>query len=126
MRTYALLSVALLLSACSGTRDSSHASPSPRATQLALRACERREVVLDGVDMLVQANLDSTVGKVTVLQSPNDAATQRALDDVKKAFGEIKPDTRTQTLPFKQGLVRVVDMCGNPATFSPPSTPSPG
>jgi len=75
--------------------------------------------------MMVQANVDSTVGRVLVLHTPDDAATQKALDDVKKSFGEAKPDSRTQTLPFKQGLVRIVDMCGNPATFSPPSTPSP-
>jgi hypothetical protein len=90
-----------------------------------LRACEARDVVFDGVDMLVQANVDSTVGRVLVLHSPNDDATQKALDDVKKSFGETKPDNRTRTQPFKAGLVRIVDMCGNPATFSPPSTPSP-
>ena len=75
--------------------------------------------------MLVQANIDSTVGKVMVLHSPDDATTQKAIDDVKKSFGETKSDDRTQTLPFKQGLVRIVDMCGNAATFSPPATPSP-
>ena len=94
-------------------------------TQGALRACERREVVVDGVDMLVQANIDSTVGLVTVLHSPDDGATQKALDAVKKSFGETKPDGRTQTVPYKQGLIRIVDMCGNPATFNPPATPSP-
>lgn len=82
--------------------------------------------MLDGVDMMVQANVDSTVGRVLVLHSPDDVATQKALDDIKKAFGETKLDNRTQTQPYKSGLVRIVDMCGNPATFSPPSTPSPG
>lgn len=90
-----------------------------------MRSCESREIVVDGVDMVVLANVDGSVDRVTVLNSPSDDATTKALDDEKKMFGETHPDVRTQTQQFKDGLVRVVDMCGNPATFNPPASPTP-
>ena len=124
MRPYALVSIALLLAACSATHtNDANAEATP--TPLPLRSCESRELVLDGVDLVVLANVDSTVDRVTVLSSPSDDATTKALDDAKRVFGETHPDTRTQTRPFKDGLVQVVDMCGNLATFNPPSSPTP-
>jgi hypothetical protein len=124
LRPYAFVSIALLLAACNSTHNddtNSNATPTP----VPLRSCESRELVLDGVDMVLLANVDGSVDRVTVLSSPNEDASSKALNDERKIFGETRPDTRTQTRPFKQGLVQVVDMCGNPATFNPPSTPTP-
>lgn len=81
-------------------------------------------MTLDGVDLLVQANVDGTPGTVTVLRAPDDAAAQRALSDERKAFGEAHRDMRVQTQQFKDGLVRITDMCGNFATYPPSATPS--
>lgn len=82
---------------------------------------------MDGVDLLVQANADATPGTVTVLHSSSDEASAKALADERKLFGQERRDMRTQTVPFKDGLVKVVDMCGNLTTYSPAplTTPSP-
>ena len=79
---------------------------------------------LDGVDFLIQANVDGTPGTVTVLHSPDDATTQRAVADERRFFGQEHRDMRVHTVPFKDGLVQIVDMCGNLATYNPSPTPS--
>lgn len=123
MRPYALVSIALLLAACSHAEtqstDASTATPSP------LKSCEARQITLDGVSLMIQANVDATVGRITILDSPNEETTAKALLEEKRLFGEMKPDSRTQTQAFKDGLVKIVDMCGNPATFNPPASPTP-
>ena len=90
-----------------------------------LRSCESRELAIDGVDVLIQANVDATPGTITILHAANDDAAQQALSDVRKFFGQEHRDMRVQTQQYKDGLPKVVDMCGNPATYSPPATAAP-
>lgn len=127
MRTYALFSVAALslLAACTGSRadDAASASPSPLASPAPLRACETRELTIDGADVVVQANVDRTLGAIVVAHADDDAARTHALADAAKLFGEPHPDTRTTERPSKWGLVAVTDMCGRTVTPSSSATP---
>ncbi len=126
MRAYALLSIALALTACSNTQQNRQtASPTPSGSPLPLRTCEARQLTLDGVDLLIVANVDATPGTVTVLHAPDEAAAQKALADEHKLFGQEHRDMRTQSRPWKDGLIQIVDMCGNLATYNPPTTPAP-
>lgn len=102
-----------LLSACAGGRGAeTAASPSPLATQAPLRSCETREVTLDGADVVVQANVDRTLGAIAVVRADDDAARERASQTASRLFGEPHPDTRTMQRPSKWGLVTITDPCG--------------
>ena len=82
-------------------------------------------MTIDGVDMLVVANVDASPGTVTILHAPNDEAGQKALAEERKMFGQEHRDMRVQTQAGKDGLVKIVDMCGNLATYNPPPSPTP-
>ena len=128
MRTHALVSIAAisLLAACSDGRAqdaNASPSPSPSASPAPLRSCETRELQLEGSDVVVQANLDQTVGAVVVLRAPDAQTRERAYDDAIKTFGEPHPDKRTAARPSKWGLITVTDLCGRPT--SPAPNPSP-
>lgn len=75
-----------------------------------------RELNLDGVDLLISANIDGTVRSIAVVHTTDDTARMKALADARKLFGAPQPDLRTQTQPTKWGVVRLTDMCGRPTS----------
>lgn len=129
MRTYALFSVAALslLAACTGSRadDAASASPSPLASPAPLRACETRELTIDGADVVVQANVDRTLGAIVVAHADDDTIRTHALADAAKLFGEPHPDTRTTQRQSKWGLIQITDPCGRPVSPPPIKTSEP-
>jgi hypothetical protein len=121
VRTYAVLSIALLLTSCAG-RASSSSSPTPEPTPLPLRSCEVRTLNLDGAELVVQANVDDSVASIVVVHAPDEATSERAYDDAKRYFGTPQPDTRTRIEQIKDGLSQMTDLCGRPVV--PGATPS--
>src|SRR5580658_10369404 len=118
MRTnVSVRAVALIaLTSCSGVAHSqSAAAPGAAASPAPLQACETRELTLDGADVVVQSNVDSTAASILVVRAPNDDVRAKAFEDARKIFGDPRPDQRTQSRQFKWGLTQVVDMCGRPA-----------
>jgi hypothetical protein len=125
VRTHLSLPIAALLALCacsnaSSSQASASASPAP------LVSCETRQLQIDGADVELDANIDATLGAVVVIDSPDDAIRDRALADVRKEYGPVKPDARTTTRPWRLGLTRQTDMCGRPVgTDEPSDSPSP-
>ena len=107
-------------------RDSD-ASPSPASSPDALRSCEVREFSLDGADLVVQANVDGTPASIVVIRAPSEDARVKAFQDARKAFGDPKPDPRTEVRQYKDGLTQLTDLCGRPVMpgASPAATASP-
>jgi hypothetical protein len=83
---------------------------------------------LDGADLVVQANVDGSVASIVVIRAPDDHARAKAFQDARKAFGDPRPDTRTQMHQFKDGLSQLTDLCGRPVmpNATPAATASPG
>jgi hypothetical protein len=83
---------------------------------------------IDGADVVVQANVDQTPASITILHAPDDDTRAKAFIDARKLFGDPHPDTRTQTRPYKWGIVQLTDMCGRPVmpSAAPSTAPSPG
>ncbi len=85
--------------------------------------------MLDGADVIAQANVDGTVALITVVRAPSDDVRVKAFQDARKAFGDPKPDTRTETRQYKWGMIQVTDMCGRPVSPASPdaaaTTPTP-
>ncbi|MEO9170485.1 MAG: hypothetical protein ABI282_05685 [Candidatus Baltobacteraceae bacterium] len=80
---------------------------------------------LDGIDMVLQANIDGTLGSITLVRSADSGAQDKAIDDARKIFGDPRPDTRTTMHQSKWGIVGTTDTCGRPVTPSPtPSSPA--
>jgi hypothetical protein len=87
-----------------------------------------RELTIDNADLVVQANVDGSVGSIAVVRAPDDDTRAKALADAQTFFGTPQPDARTQVRQIKDGLTQVTDLCGHPVTpsASPSTTPSPG
>jgi hypothetical protein len=113
----------LALAACSNggsSQSAATASPEP------LVSCETRQVQIDGADIELDANVDATLGKIVVVDIPPNGGYERIFADLKKAYGDPKPDPRTTTRPWRLGLTRETDMCGRPiSTGSPSPSPTP-
>lgn len=80
-------------------------------------------MTLDGANVVLVANVDASLASANV-QANDDAARTKAIDDVRRLFGEAHRDDRTQTRPAKWGLVEITDPCGRPlvnATATPPA-----
>ena len=123
MRTHLFLSLALLsLTACGGQHQSGNAASTSAPTPEPLRACENRELTLDGVDMLLQANIDGTPGTITIVHAPDPDARDKAVEEARKIFGAPHPDTRTEQHTNKWGITGVSDPCGRPVA-TPSETP---
>ena len=123
MRTHVLVLLTLAaVAGCGGNRaqSSAEASPSPSP----LRACETREVTLDGVDMVLQANIDGTPSSMTIVHAADRDAQDKAVEEARKLFGAPHPDARTMTHQSKWGIVEITDPCGRPVTI-PSTSPSP-
>ena len=126
MRTnpYVQLTLLLLVTGCAAHQHpASDASPLPSPAPL--QSCETRELTVDGADVVVHANIDSTLGSAVVLRAPSEDARTAALADVQRFFGTLSPETRTVTTLNKWGVPLVTDPCGRPVepTPSPSSTP---
>jgi len=120
VRANDLVLVALIVPAgCAGGHTAQSTSPSPQPTLAALHSCEIREFSLDGADLVVQANADGTPASIVVVRAPDDEARIKAFQDARKAFGDPKPDPRTQILQLRDGLTQLTDMCGRPVMASP-------
>ena len=110
---------AVVLASCSSASnasDSSGATASPDATPSPLKACETREVTLDGADLVVTANADATLSSVRVVDSNDNAASTAAEQSAERAFGPLHRDTRVIAHQNKWGLTTFSDECGRPAT----------
>jgi hypothetical protein len=118
VRPYAIVSIAVLLASCA-RHASSSSSPTPQPTPLPLRSCEVRTLTLDGAELVVQANADSTVASIVVVRAPDEQSRAQAYDDARHDFGEPNPDTRTRLQGIKDGLSQVTDYCGRPVLPSP-------
>ena len=121
MRASAVLALFLAVAAagCSGQRSGKDAAGlSP------LTPCESREITLDGADVLLTSNADSTLASVHVRDS-NDAARRDALKDVYRTFGSIHIDTDVVARTSKWGLTTWTDRCGRPITFTVPKQTPP-
>ena len=124
MRKNLTLSIIALLAlgACSSGGRSSQADTT--ATPEPLVSCETRQIQIDGADIELDANVDATLGKIVVIDIPPTGGYEHIFADLKKAYGDPKPDPRTTTRPWRLGLTRETDMCGRPvATSSPPPSP---
>ena len=120
MRSHALLAVALaVVTAGCGAR---RAATAPSQDLSPLAACESREITLDGADVLLTSNADSSLASVHVRNVTNDALRRDVLRDVYRTFGVIHVDTETVAKSNKWGLTTWTDRCGRPITFTVPST----
>ena len=130
MRTNTLFQLALLLALAAGCTsqhaDATNASTSPSASPAPLFSCEHRELVIDGVDMTIDANVDSSVGAIQILQASSDAARARALQDAAHIFGPVVLDTRRISTATKWGFPHITDPCGRPLEATPLPTSTPG
>lgn len=107
----------LLAAGCSSAHrevDSS-ASPAP------LGSCESRIMEIDGAELVVTSNVDTSLASVEIVKAPNAAARSRAVDDAIHSFGSVRRDTRVMTRQSKWGLTTLTDPCGRPV-----APPSPG
>lgn len=123
MRAYAVVSIAFVLASCAG-HTSSQSTATPQPTPLPLQACEIRTLTLDGAELVVEANVDSSVASIVVVHAPDEATRRRAYDDAMHDFGTPNPDTRTRIQPIKDGLTRMTDLCGRPVIASPSASPA--
>ena len=119
MRTYAWLALALAVATggCGGERRSAAASKDLSA----LTPCESREISLDGADVLLTSNVDSSLASVHVRNASNDSVRRDVLRDVYRTFGVVHIDTETVARSTKWGLTTWTDRCGRPITFTVPS-----
>lgn len=123
MRTIALCSVtvAALLAGC----NAAHRNAAASATALAaLTPCESREITLDGADVLLTANADSSLASVHVVDTAGEPARRKALEDVYRRFGQTRADTAVVAHTTKWGLTTWTDRCGRPITFTGPQPTS--
>lgn len=118
MRPQALLALVLAVetAGCGGQR---HTAVSKDLSPLT--PCESREIRLDGADVLLTSNSDSSLASVHVRNAANDAIRRDVLRDVYRTFGAIHIDTETVARSNKWGLTTWTDRCGRPITFTVPS-----
>ncbi|MDP9110317.1 MAG: hypothetical protein M3M96_01605 [Candidatus Eremiobacteraeota bacterium] len=119
-----MMLLALSLAACGGSKNAG--AHSPPASPAPLRACETRELSLDGTDMVLAANIDGTLASLTIVHAPDRDAQDKGVEDARKLFGEPHRDTRATTHQSKWGIVEITDACGrpvSPATAVPASSP---
>lgn len=115
MRTNLFLSLTLLsLTACGAQHQSGGAQSTSAPTPEPLRACENRELTLDGVDMMLQANIDGSTAAITIVRAPDRDAQDKAVEEARKIFGLPHPDERTEQHTSKWGITEVTDPCGRP------------
>ena len=124
MRARALLVVMLaaLLAGCGGQRRNASATSAELSP---LAACESREITLDGADVLLTSNADSSLASVHVRGATNDMDRRDVLKDVYRTFGAIRIDTSVIARTSKWGLTTWTDRCGRPITFTVPKQTSP-
>lgn len=119
MRFYAQVALALAV-ATSGCVGQRHATASDKDLS-ALTPCESREITLDGADVLLTSNADSSLASVHVRNAPSESVRRDVLRDVDRTFGTIHIDTETVARSSKWGLTTWTDRCGRPITFTVPS-----
>jgi hypothetical protein len=125
MRTYALLgmTLTLVLAGCTSSRHVASASHNVPLTPLG--SCETRVVTLDGVDLVLNANADSSLASVRVVKAANGASSREALSAIYRAFGSVRADTDLVARSSKWGLATWTDRCGRPVTFTAPARTPP-
>lgn len=69
--------------------------------------------------MIVQANVDATLGSIVLARAPDAAAGAEAVADAQRIFGDVQPDTRRMNRPNKWGVPTITDPCGRPLSPSP-------
>jgi hypothetical protein len=87
-----------------------------------LQSCGIEEVQIDGADVILTANVDASLDTQTIVSVPDERSRAQAIADLRKIYGDPKPDTRTTYRQWHYGLVQPADMCGravNPVTPSP-------
>lgn len=124
MRTRVLVPLVLAtLTACGGQKSGT-AQSAASASPAPLHACETREMTLDNVDLMLQANIDGTPSSITIVHAADRDAQDKAVEEARKLFGEPHADTRTMTHQSKWGIVEITDPCGRPVS-APSATPLP-
>lgn len=117
------ISLALTLAGCaSAHRTAATGSPVPALAPL--RACETRELTVDGTDVVVAANADGTAASIEVVGARSAAARNEVLRAVRGAFGPARRDPEAIAHQSKWGLVTWTDRCGHPvagASAKPPA-----
>lgn len=111
------LALAALFAGCSGQRRDASASNGELAP---LAPCESREISLDGADVLLTSNADSSLASVHVRGTTNDTIRRDVIRDVYRTFGTIRIDTSVIARTSKWGLTTWTDRCGRPITFTVP------
>ncbi|MGA8532939.1 MAG: hypothetical protein WB615_02385 [Candidatus Tumulicola sp.] len=124
MRTYALfgITLAFAISGCTGAR---HTESSQNSAVSPLGSCETRVVTLDGVELVVNANADSSLASVRVIEARSLAARNKVLGTVYRAFGTVRGDSDVVARQSKWGLTTLTDPCGRPVGVASPSPASP-
>lgn len=118
------LLVATLAVAVAGCANQRHDAAEANALS-ALQPCESREITLDGADVLLTSNADSTLASVHVADSASETKRRDILKDVTRNLGAIHIDTGVVARTNKWGLTTWTDRCGRPITFTVPKrTPS--
>jgi hypothetical protein len=122
VRPYPWLALALAVVAggCAGGRHAAALSKDLSA----LTPCESREISLDGGDVLLTSNADSSLASVHVRKAASESVRRDVLRDVYRTFGVIHIDTETIARTTKWGLTTWTDRCGRPITFTVPSPPA--
>jgi len=119
-----LLALALV-TVVAGCANQRHDTAESKALS-ALQPCESREITLDGADVLLTSNADSTLASVHVADSASEAVRRDILKDVTRTLGAIHIDTGVVERTTKWGLTTWTDRCGRPITFTVPKrTPLP-
>ena len=120
MRPQALFYLTLAgLAACG---PAAHSEPHSSASPAPLHACESREIRLDDTDIVLQANIDGTLGWITIVRAPDRDAQDAAIEHARKLFGDAHRDTRTLTHQSKWGILEMTDSCGRPVVPTPVPT----
>jgi hypothetical protein len=117
MRILASFVIVLTLSVAGCTNAQRAATPR-NAPLSPLGSCETRVVSLHGVDAVVNANADSSLASVRIVNSPNAGATRAVLAAIHRAFGNVRADNGLVAQSTKWGLATLTDRCGRPV--SPP------
>ncbi len=123
VRAVAVVAVVLVAisAGCTGQR---HDAASSQALS-PLTPCESREIVLDGDDVLLTSNADSTLASVHVRGATTELARREVVRDVYRTFGVMHVDTDVVARTSKWGLTTWTDRCGRPITFTLPKSSAP-
>ena len=123
VRAVALFAVALLVvpAGCTGQRRDAASSQALSP----LTPCESREIALDGADVLLTSNADSSLASVHLRGPATELERRQVLRDVYRTFGVMHVDTDVVARTSKWGLTTWTDRCGRPITFTLPRSSAP-